>query len=146
MKLLSNHKLIALLVFGLLYSSAYWGARSNHWLVHRTGYYSVAGHGQKLDGHYISQGNFGSPMLSPISSTLQAVSAFVLWPAAQLELVYWHFATPPGSPWNCQPNPSIKRDAALTRTAPYVKRLTWQTPSARARQQLIPTQICTVTP
>lgn len=110
MKLLSNHKLVALLVFGVLYSSAYWGAHSNHWLVHRTGYYSVAGQGQKLDEHYISQGNFGSPMLSPILSTLQAVSAFVLWPAAQLELVYWRFATPPGSPWQSQPNPT-KRDA-----------------------------------
>lgn len=112
MKLLSNHKLAVLIIFCVLYSSLYWAARSSHWLVHRTGYYSVLGQGQKLDGHYLSQGNFGSPMLSPILSSAQAVSAFMLWPAAQLELVYWHFATPLGSRWQSQkPNTSFKRDA-----------------------------------
>lgn len=123
MTLLSNNKWVVLVIFAVLYSSAYWAARSSHVLVHRTGYYSDSGQGQKLDGHYISQGNFGSPILSPIFSSALAVSAFILWPAAQFELVYWHFVAPRGLPWHSpKPNQSTKRDAALTRIAPYVKR------------------------
>jgi len=115
MKPLSNHKWVTLVILGVIYSSAYWAARSSHWLVHRTGYYSAPGQGQKLDSHYISQGDFGSPILSPALSSAQAVSVPLLWPAAQLELAFWHFVAPPGSPWQSQPNQSFNTDA-LNRT------------------------------
>lgn len=99
MKLFSSHKLVVFIALGLLYSSAYWAARSSHWLVHRTGYYSVAGQDQKLDGHYISQGDFGTPMLAPLISTAQGAAAILLWPATQVELIYWYIVAPHGSPW-----------------------------------------------
>ncbi|MDD5275368.1 MAG: hypothetical protein PHR16_04735 [Methylovulum sp.] len=81
----------------LIYAMAYWSVRSPHWLVHRTGYYSDAGKGLCVYGHAISQGDFGVPMLAPLPATMQGAAAIFLWPAAQVELVYWYLTIPQGS-------------------------------------------------
>ncbi len=100
----------------LLYSSAYLAVRSAHWLVHRTGYYSVVGKGKKLDGHFVSQGDFGTPMFAPLVSTAQGVAAILFWPAAQVELVYWRSVAPHGSPW--QTNNLTQHSSGMPNGAP----------------------------
>lgn len=89
MSLSPKNRAAIIIILCSLYATTYWAARSSHWLIHRTGYYSETDHGQKMDGHYITQGYFGTPMLAPLISTAQGVATILLWPAAQVELVYW---------------------------------------------------------
>lgn len=99
MKLPSKRNVAVFITIFLLYSSAYLAVRSAHWLVHRTGYYSVISEGKKLDDHFVYQGDFGTPMLAPIISIAQGGAAILFWPAVQFELVYWRLVAPHGSPW-----------------------------------------------
>lgn len=87
-----------LLFCGLLYALAYGSARGGHWLVHQTGYHTVAGQGQVLEGHRISQGDFGAPALAPMLSAAQSAAVLLFWPAAVLELGYWYVVAPRGTP------------------------------------------------
>jgi hypothetical protein len=84
---------ILVVLFCLFYTVTYGVARSSNWLIHRIGYYSEADQSRRVAGHYISPGDFETPMLA------KGVAYVFYWPAAKLELVYWYLIAPEGGPW-----------------------------------------------
>ena len=76
----------------ILYGSAYLYARSQHLLIHRTGYH----HGHYLANHRITGGDFGTGF----NSTMRLASAceILFTPLRWVETVLWYVAQPPRSP------------------------------------------------
>jgi hypothetical protein len=86
-----------------IYAAGYVAARQAHWIVHRSGYYTDADQQQRVSGHRIMHGDFGTPLLMPGFSFVQSLVVGLYLPARQAEAVAWRWLTPAGSEWPATP-------------------------------------------
>jgi len=103
----------------LVYVSGYGWVRSVHYVVHTTAY--VGGHdpdGPVVAEHGMAPGDFGAPLLGPVTTLLTLVASLLYWPMTRVELVYWNIAQPAGSPYDGRVDPPPNWDAFPPATPP----------------------------
>ena len=84
--------IVAVNIVGALYISGYGYARSNHYLVHYSGFVN-----NQTDNHRIAVGDLGLG-INP-SAQIAGVSYWVFSPLRWIESKYWYLQHPVGQPW-----------------------------------------------
>ncbi|MDP6942659.1 MAG: hypothetical protein QF464_00795 [Myxococcota bacterium] len=108
----STTKRVILAGMFALYLAGYPVVRWAHLLVHAKTY--AGAHdpdGPVVVDHGIRPGDFGTPMLGPMTTLATLAAGLAYWPIRHGEVLYWNIVEPPGSPYDGPvappPNPDL---------------------------------------